>query len=124
MSGVIALLNNQVPDAAKSGFFAKSTALWDNIAAFLSSELPALLEDQKVEDGKFIGGERPGVDDYHLGAWMARIAFIKGAKGGEDAMEVLEKTVVGKPVDRRVKSYWGTWVERESWKRVYEGSLH
>lgn len=124
VGGLVALLNNQVPETAKSGFFARSTALWDNIAAFLSTTLPALLEDQKVEEGNFIGGERPGVDDYHLGAWLARISFVQGAKGGEDAMEVLEKKLVGKPVDRRVSAYWKAWVRRESWKKVYEDSLH
>ncbi|EIM83342.1 uncharacterized protein STEHIDRAFT_62896 [Stereum hirsutum FP-91666 SS1] len=124
VGGLVALLNNQVPETAKSGFFARSTALWDNIAAFLSTTLPALLEDKKVEEGNFIGGERPGVDDYHLGAWLARISFAQGAKGGEDAMEVLGKNLVGKPVDRRVSAYWKAWVSRESWKKVYEDGLH
>lgn len=55
---------------------------------------------------------------------MARIAMAKGAKTCEDALEVLEKTVVGKPLDGSVKAYWGAWIKRESWKRVYGENVH
>ncbi|KAH9985908.1 hypothetical protein BJV77DRAFT_1071204 [Russula vinacea] len=60
ISGLHALLNGQAPDDAKQ-------------------DTP-----RAIAEGPFIGGGRPGVDDFHVGAWIARIAFVSGAQKSEE----------------------------------------
>jgi hypothetical protein len=31
-----------------------------------------------------MGGETPGKDDFHVGAWLTRIAALNGAKSSDD----------------------------------------
>lgn len=118
ISGLHALLNGQAPDDAKQGFFSTSTALWDNVKVFLVETLPAA-----IAEGPFIGGGRPGVDDFHVGAWIARIAFVSGAQKSEEGASVLEKRFG--PLPEKVKAYWAAWTARDSWVKTYpENALH
>jgi len=118
ISGLLAVLNGQVPDDGKQRFFSRSSALWDAIKAFIIERLPTA-----ITKGPFIGGERPGVDDFHVGAWIARIAFVSGAKKSEEGLSVLEKRFG--PLPEKVKAYWTAWIGRDSWVKAYpENALH
>src|SRR6266852_5452468 len=98
-------------------FFSKSSALWDGIKVFIVETLPAAFTE-----GPFIGGVRPGVDDFHVGAWIARIAFVSGAQKSE-GWSALEK-IFG-PLPENVKAYWTAWIGRDSWVKAYpENVLH
>jgi len=116
-SGLLAIYKGKAPADAKSGFFAQSQKHWVFLRSFILQILPATLPKT------FLGGERPGEDDFHLGAWLARITFVVGGENKKDGVKVLEKEL-GEPVPQRVVDYWNAWVERASWKKVYAGGLH
>lgn len=116
IAGLYAILNKQAPEEAKQGFFAKSTALWDGIKAFTLEGLPAA-----IAEGPFISGARPGVDDFHVGAWLTRIAFLLGAQKSEEGVSALEKAFG--PLPEKVKVYWATWVARDSWVKAYPDNV-
>jgi hypothetical protein len=116
ISGLHALLNNQAHDEAKQNFFSATTSLWDGIKAFILETLPAA-----IAEGPFIGGERPGVDDFHVGAWLARIAFVLGAQKSEGGVAALEKEFG--PVPEKVKVLWSAWIARDSWVKAYPDNL-
>ena len=107
-----------VPDEAKQGLFQSGAALWDSIASLITTGLPAALP----ESG-FLGGATPGEDDFHLGAWLARITFLTGGKADKEGYKALEKETKG-PVPAKVVAYWGAWVERPSFQKVYANGLH
>jgi hypothetical protein len=109
-----AIYEGNVPAEAKQGFFATSTKHWENIRKFVLEEVPQVLPDEG-----FIGGERPGEDDFHLGAWLARIVGVVGGKDIDDLKEEL-----GQDVPEKVVKYWQTWSARDSWKTVYAEGLH
>jgi hypothetical protein len=118
LSGLHALINGQAPDEAKQGYFTTCTGLWDGIKVFVIETLPAA-----IAEGPFIGGARPGVDDFHVGAWIARIAFVSGAQKSEEGLAALEKRFG--PLPEKVKAYWAAWIARDSWVKAYaENALH
>jgi len=118
ISGLHAVLNGQAPDDGKQRFFSKSSALWDGIKVFTVETLPT-----SITEGPFIGGVRPGVDDFHVGAWIARIAFVSGAQKSEEGLSVLEKRFGTLP--EKVKAYWRAWIVRDSWVKAYpNNALH
>jgi hypothetical protein len=118
ISSLHAVLNGQAPDDGKQRFFSKSSALWDGIKVFIVDTLPSA-----INGGPFIGGVRPGVDDFHVGAWIARIAFVSGAQKSDEGLSVLEKRFG--PLDEKVKAYWTAWVGRDSWVKAYpNNALH
>jgi len=112
--GLTAVYTGTAPPEAKEGFFKQSTQHWVNLKTFFVSELP-----QYLPESGFICGERPGKEDFHVGAWIARIV---ATKGGSD-ISAVEKEL-GQPVPAKVKSYWDNWSKRDSWKTVYAGGLH
>lgn len=61
-------------------------------------------------------------DDYHVCAWLTRVAASVGAKSKDDSLVALEKAF-GEPILPKVVSYWGAWTERPSWAKVYS-ALH
>jgi hypothetical protein len=107
-----ALLNGYATREDKQGYFAASTDLWIAIKAFVVETLPA-----GITVGPFISGAHPGVDDFHVGAWIARIAFVLGAQKSEEGVAVLEKNFG--PLPEKVKAYWGAWITRDSWVKTY-----
>ena len=118
ISGLHALLNGHAPDEAKQRFFSKSSSLWDGIKVFIIETLPTA-----IGEGPFIGGVRPGVDDFHVGAWIARIAFVSGAQKSEEGLSALEKRFG--PLPENVKEYWKAWIGRDSWVKAYpDNALH
>ena len=116
--GILAIYKGAVPEDAKQQFFKQSDAHWQNIAVFITEELPAVLP----ESG-FLGGETPGEDDFHLAAWLARIAFLAGGANDKDGYKALEKETK-EPIPAKVAAYWQAWVERPSFKKVYQNGLH
>lgn len=116
--GLLALYLGKAPEAAKHGFFVKSQGHWDALRTFILELLPARLPDHG-----FIGGDRPGEDDFHVAAWMARIAATSGAQMDVDGLKALEKDL-GKPVPQKFAAYWEAWSARPSWKEVYADGLH
>ncbi|KAL1952024.1 hypothetical protein VTO73DRAFT_1173 [Trametes versicolor] len=117
--GVLAILKGEVPDAVKEGFFTQSVQHWETLAAYITNELPAALPDA----GPFLGGATPGEDDFHLGAWLARLVFLTQGTADKDGYKSLEKETKG-PVPPKVAAYWAAWVERASFKKVYANGLH
>ncbi len=118
ISGLYAVLNGEASEDAIRGFFSASTALWEGVKVLIIETLPAA-----VTEGPFIGGARPGVDDFHVGAWLARIAFVSGAQQSEEGVSVLEKRFGHLP--EKVKAYWGAWIGRDSWVKAYpDNALH
>jgi hypothetical protein len=118
ISQVQALLNGQASDRDKQGYFARSTDLWVSTKDFAVETLPGA-----ITVGPFIGGARPGVDDFHVGAWLARIASVVGAKKSEEGIGALEDAFG--PLPDKVKAYWNAWIKRESWVNAYpDQALH
>lgn len=117
LSGLHAVLNGKSPED-KQRLFAKSSALWDDIKVFIIETLP-----NSITEGPFIGGVRPGVDDFHVGAWIARIAFVSGGQKSVEGLTSLEKRFG--PLPEKVKAYWTAWIGRDSWVKAYpENALH
>jgi hypothetical protein len=116
ISGLHALLNDQARDEDKENFFSTSSSSWDDIKTFILETLPAA-----IAEGPFIGGARPGVDDFHVGAWLARIAFVKGAQKSDTGVAALEKAFG--PLPEKVKVFWSAWVARDSWVEAYPDNL-
>ncbi|CAE6435090.1 unnamed protein product [Rhizoctonia solani] len=99
-----------------SGWFDKSNQHWENVKAFITSELPNFLP----ESG-FIDGVVPGEADFHVAAWLARTAGVSGAKIDDVAPlgEALDLSL-----DPKIVAYFNAWKVRDSWKKVYEEGLH
>jgi hypothetical protein len=111
LSRIHAVLNGLATEGDKQGYFAASTNLWTAIKAFTLETLPAA-----ITAGPFIGGARPGVDDFHVAPWLARIALLLGAQKSEEGITALEHFG---PVDEKVKAYWNAWIARDSWVKTY-----
>jgi len=114
--GLLSIYKGEVPDDVKQKFFQTSQQHWVNLKTFLLEELPPYLP----ESG-FIGGEKPGSDDFHLGGWLARIV---ATVGGSDISALETDNAVGQPIPAKVASYWKAWSGRDSWKAVYADALH
>jgi hypothetical protein len=99
-------------------FFQSSKTHWENLRKFINEILPPYLPDSG-----FIGGERPGEDDFHVAAWLARITATTGGNPDKDGVKALEKELGG-PVPTKIANYWNSWSERESWKITYSEGLH
>jgi hypothetical protein len=116
ISRLHALLNNQARDKAKQNFFSATASLWYGAKAFILETLPAA-----IVEGPFIGGDRPGVDDFHVGAWLARIAFVLGAQISDAGVAALGREFG--PLPEKVKVFRSAWVGRDSWVKAYPDNL-
>ncbi|KAJ6519540.1 hypothetical protein C8R45DRAFT_25474 [Mycena sanguinolenta] len=116
--GMLAIVTGKAPEEHKAGFFTQSQAHFENVKGAVFEVLPGFLPDSG-----FIGGEIPGEDDFHVGAWLTRIAATTGGKSADDALAAMEKAY-GAPVPAKVTAYWGAWTARPSWKKVYAAGLH
>jgi len=116
LSNLYAILNGQAPEKVKQAYFSDSIALWDGIKTFTIQTLPAA-----IAEGPFIGGSRPGVDDFHVGAWLARISNLLGAEKSEGGVSALEKGFG--PLPEKVKAFWAAWIARDSWVKVYPDNV-
>ncbi|KAI1797809.1 hypothetical protein LXA43DRAFT_268290 [Ganoderma leucocontextum] len=116
--GILAIYKGAVPEEAKQSFFKHSIAHWQTIANFILVDLPV-----KLPDSGFLGGETPGEDDFHLAAWLARVAFLTGGTNDKDGYKALAKETK-EPVPAKVVAYWQAWAERPSFKKVYQNGLH
>jgi hypothetical protein len=105
-------------EISNADFIAQSTSHWEGLANFIRTELNDILP----ESG-FIGGAEPGEDDFHVGAWLTRVAWVAGATPDPKGINALEKELKG-PVPAKVAAYWNTWLVRPSFKKVYEATLH
>lgn len=114
--GLLAIYKGEVPDDVKQQFFQTSRQHWENLKNFFLNELPSYLP----ESG-FIGGEKPGIDDFHLGGWLARIV---ATVGGSDISALESENAVGQPIPTKIASYYKAWSGRDSWKAVYADALH
>ena len=131
LSKLHALLNGQATEDTKRDFFAASTVLWDSVKLFILETLPAALSQRRDGDnnsngstgeGPFISGAaRPGVDDFHIGAWLARVAFLLGAPTSKEGADALQRRFG--PLPENVKLYWAAWVARDSWVKAYPGNV-
>ena len=98
-SGPYAVLNGQAPNDAKQSYFSAYSAVQDGVKVV--EMLPVA-----ISVSSFIGGVRPtpGVDDFHVGAWLARIAFNSGVQRSEEGVSALEKRFG--PLHEKVKASW------------------
>jgi len=116
--GLLKIYKYQVPEEVKKGFFHGSTGHVANIRELIlnviSTQLPA---------SGFLGGEKPGEDDFHLIGWLARIASTVFAPNDATGILAYEKEL-GVPVPPTIASYWKLWAERSSFKTVYAAGLH
>lgn len=115
---VLSIYTGSAPPSTTQAFFAHSRAHWQHIVEFLTVRLPAVLPERG-----FLGGAQPGEDDFHLGAWIARIAFLLGGSQDKDGCKAFEKETKQAP-DPKLAAYWAAWSERASWKTVYASGLH
>jgi len=65
-----------------------------------------------ITDGPFIAGAEPGVDDFHVAAWLARIASVVGAQKSEEGVSALEKRF--RPIPQEVEVFRDAWIKRDS----------
>jgi len=105
-------------EISNTEFFGISTNHWNTLADYIQDVLPTILP----ESG-FIGGAEPGEDDFHVGAWLTRVAWVAGATKDAEGIKALEKELKG-GIPRKVEAYWKAWSERPSWAKVYEETLH
>ncbi|KAJ7071309.1 hypothetical protein C8F01DRAFT_1206869 [Mycena amicta] len=116
--GLLAIVNGTASAEHKAAFFAQSQAHFASVKTALYQVVPDFLPQSG-----FIGGDVPGEDDFHVGAWLTRIAATTGAKSADDGLDGLAKAY-GAPVPEKVASYWVGWSARPSWKKVYANGLH
>ncbi|KAJ7293293.1 hypothetical protein C8J57DRAFT_1490726 [Mycena rebaudengoi] len=107
--GLLAIFKSAAPAEHKAGFL-RQGAVFELLPTFLPG-------------AGFIGGETPGEDDFHVIAWLTRIAETVGAKSGDGALAAFE-AAYEKPVPAKVAAYWTAWIARPSWQKVYAGGLH
>ncbi|KAJ6577504.1 hypothetical protein B0H19DRAFT_1120164 [Mycena capillaripes] len=100
---MLAIISGRASEQDKAAYFAKSQAHFDS-----------------VKNAVF---EIPGEDDFHVGAWLTRIAALNGAKSSDDAV-VAMGAAFGKLVPGKVVAYWDVWTGKSSWKKVYANGLH
>ena len=118
LSYLNAVYTSSADAATIEGFITRSVQHMDSVKSFILNELPALLPSSG-----FIEGSVPGEADFHVAAWIARIALICGAGKTEEGTAALEKEL-GQDVPEKVVAYWNAWAARESWKEVYANGLH
>ncbi|KAJ7351512.1 hypothetical protein DFH08DRAFT_694430, partial [Mycena albidolilacea] len=116
--GLLEIFTRKAPADVQAGYFVQSQAHFDAVRSALFEVYPELL----LTSG-FIGGEVPGEDDFHMIAWVMRIALIIGATSSADGLGAFERAY-GAPVPVKMAAYWGAWAARESWKKVYAETLH
>ncbi|KAF9654036.1 hypothetical protein BDM02DRAFT_3107253 [Thelephora ganbajun] len=116
--GLLKVYKYEVPEEAKNGFFQASTGHVANIRDLIINTISV-----KLPASGFLGGEKPGEDDYHLIGWLARIASTVFAPNDATGILAYEKEL-GVPVPPTVVSYWKLWAERSSFKTVYAAGLH
>jgi hypothetical protein len=115
---ILSIYNGEASEDAKKRFFEHGKAHYANLRKFIFETLREHLPDEG-----FIGGSRPGEDDFHVGAWLARIATVFGVKKTSEGLDALEDEF-GEPVPRRLVTYWDAWSMRPSWQEVYREGLH
>lgn len=113
---LLAIYQDKVGADSKGAFFEKSKQHWASLKKFIVSELPAYLPDSG-----FIGGDKPGEDDFHVGGWLARIV---ATVGGSDISALTGPEELNQAIPPKVEAYWKLWSGRESWKTVYADGLH
>ena len=111
---MIEIYKGSAPQRAKDDFFAKSANHWESIRKLILEDIPGVLPTTG-----FIVGDKPGEDDFHLGAWLSRIVTITG---GNDVRSL--STELGQDVPKKIEDYWKAWSQRASWKDVYINGLH
>jgi hypothetical protein len=114
------LLDGTAPPDVVRQFIARSNIHWKNVSRFVSTDLPVYLPDSG-----FIGGDKPGEDDFHLAVWLARTVAVLGGTPDKNGVKALEKELGGsETVPQKVQNYWKLWSGRDSWKTQYNKALH
>lgn len=97
--------------ASPDKFYAASQAHFDKLREVIYEILPKQLKEENAEA------------DFHVVAWLTRIATTSGATDGSQVISSLENRF-GAPLPASVKAYLEKWVAKESWSKVYAGGLH
>lgn len=115
-TGVLAVYTPGAPDEVVTPYFKATQDSLDAIGNFITTTLP-----QYLPEHGFIGGDVPGEADFHLGAWMSKVAVSLGAKNEKGQFSVF--SIFG-AVPTKVANYWDAWVSKESWNYVYKNGLY
>jgi len=67
-----------------------------------------------IDRGPFIAGAESEVDDFHVAAWIVRIAYVEG-------VSVLEKR--RGPIPYKIKVFWDTQNKRGSRVKGYPDNV-
>jgi hypothetical protein len=115
---LLAIYKRETTAEVQVTFFANSKAHWGAIRSALFEVYPALLPANG-----FIGGAEPGEDDFHMIAWITRIAWVAGARSGEEGLSAFN-AAYGELAPDTVAAYWRAWIQCPSWKKVYAETFH
>lgn len=114
--GLLAIYKGEASPEAKAKHYEAGKALWARLRKFIVEELPPALPE-----AGFIGGDKPGEADYHVGGWLARIV---STVNGKDVDALSGENALDEPVPPKVAKYYAAWSARDSWKSVYAEGLH
>jgi hypothetical protein len=59
-----------------------------------------------IDRGPFIAGAESEVDDFHVAAWLVRIAYVVGTQKSDEGVSALERRF--RPIPHKIKVFWGT----------------
>jgi len=93
---VRSIYRSKVAENMKNDSFERSKAHCDALRSFISIFSPAYLPNSG-----FVGRDKPGEDDFHVAAWLARIASVSGTK-------TEELNELGKEVRVLILKKWGS----------------
>lgn len=105
------LLATYEGSVAPDGLFAASNAHSERLREVVYTILPARLQAENAEA------------DFHVVAWLTRIAATSGATGKADVTSALEKRF-GAALPANVKTFLDKWTPKESWSKVYSAAIH
>jgi len=103
--------NSQTADEKANQFFEASNKAWDEA-------LPDVLK--KIEEGlkgPFVLGDHVSLADLHVIAWLHRIVNISGGAPDAEGISAISSWMGGKPVGPKLRAFWESWTERESFKK-------
>ncbi|WVN86820.1 uncharacterized protein L203_101993 [Cryptococcus depauperatus CBS 7841] len=105
------IYNGTAGQEKEEQFYQVSNKAW-------SENLPGVLEKlEEMIEGPFTMGDQLSLADLHAISWLARIISIAGGKPVADGIDAIS-TKTGKPIEPKLKKFWESWLERESFQKV------
>ncbi|KAH9956745.1 hypothetical protein BC827DRAFT_1270781 [Russula dissimulans] len=76
----------------------------EELAAVSNSFVTTFTKSPAIDRGPFIAGAESEVDDFHVAAWLMRIAYVVGAQKSDDGVSALEKRF--RPIPHKIEVFW------------------